>query len=255
MIYRTAIILCGGRGTRLGQLGKKFAKTLIKVQEKPILWYILNSLKKNKFNHFILPIGYRGKQIKKFLEKIKLENCKIDIINTGLDTAIAKRIYKIKNFIKSDNFIIVNGDAIFQTNLNNIFKNHVLKKKDMSFICCEGEADFGTVGVENNKVINFERNLNFKSVNTKTKNFKAYVYSGMCIFNKKILNENFKNYLNFEKDFYPRLIKKYKTQFNNLNGFWYAIDNVKHLDALNKKIIKKKSYSDVYKLKNKINDR
>ena len=34
----------------------------------------------------------------------------------------------------------------------------VLKKKDMSFICCEGEADFGTVGVENNKVINFERN-------------------------------------------------------------------------------------------------
>ena len=67
MIYRTAIILCGGRGTRLGQLGKKFPKTLIKVQEKPILWYILNSLKKNKFNHFILPIGYRGKQIKKFL--------------------------------------------------------------------------------------------------------------------------------------------------------------------------------------------
>ena len=77
----------------------------------------------------------------------------------------------------------------------------------------------------------------------------------MCIFNKKILNENFKNYLNFEKDFYPILIKKYKTHFNNLNGFWYAIDNVKHLDALNKKIINKKSYSDVYKLKNKINDK
>lgn len=255
MTYRSALILCGGRGTRLGQLGKKFPKTLIKVQGKPILWYILNSLKKNKFNHFILPVGYRGKQIKKFSEKIKLENCKIDIIDTGLDTSIAKRIYNVKNFIKSDSFILLNGDAIFQTNLNKIFKNHVSKKKDISFICCEGEADFGTVGVVNNKVVNFERSLNFKSVNTQKKNFKAYVYSGICIFNKKILNENFKNYLNFEKDFYPRLIKKYKTHFNNLNGFWYAIDNVKHLDALNKKIINKKSYSDVYKLKNKINDK
>ena len=46
MIYRTAIVLCGGKGTRLGQLGKKFPKTLIKAQGKPILWYILNSLKK-----------------------------------------------------------------------------------------------------------------------------------------------------------------------------------------------------------------
>ena len=41
MNYRTAVILCGGKGTRLGELGKKFPKTLVKIQGKPILWYIL----------------------------------------------------------------------------------------------------------------------------------------------------------------------------------------------------------------------
>ena len=46
MNYRTAIILCGGKGTRLGELGKKLPKTLVKIQGKPILWYILRSLKK-----------------------------------------------------------------------------------------------------------------------------------------------------------------------------------------------------------------
>ena len=255
MKYRSAIILCGGRGTRLGQLGKKFPKTLIKVQNKPILWYILNSLKENNFNHFILPIGYKGEQIKKFIEKIKLKNCKIDIINTGINTSIAKRVYKVKKFVKSEDFIILNGDAIFNYNLNKIFKSHVLKKKEISFICCEAEADFGTVGVVNNKVINFERNLNFKSVKTNIKDFRAYVYSGMCVFNQKILKENFKNYLNFEKDFYPRLIKNFKTEFHSLKGFWYAIDNVKHLGALNEKKINLKSYTDVYKLKKKLNDK
>ena len=53
MNYKSAVILCGGKGTRLGELGKKMPKTLVKVQNKPIIWYILKSLKKNNFNHFI----------------------------------------------------------------------------------------------------------------------------------------------------------------------------------------------------------
>ena len=36
----TAVILCGGRGTRLGVLGNKLPKTLVKLNNKPILWYI-----------------------------------------------------------------------------------------------------------------------------------------------------------------------------------------------------------------------
>ena len=82
MKYRSAIILCGGRGTRLGELGKKLPKTLVKIQGRAILWYILNSLKKNKFNHFILPVGYRGNQIKEFIKKNKFKNCQISIINS-----------------------------------------------------------------------------------------------------------------------------------------------------------------------------
>ena len=255
MNYRSAIILCGGKGTRLGELGRKLPKTLVKIQGQSILWYILNSLRKNKFNHFILPVGYRGNQIKKFIEKKKFKNCQIDIINTGLNSTIAQRINKVKNFIKSENFIILNGDAIFDANLNQIFNFHEKNKKDISFICCEAEADFGTVGVINNKVINFERSLNFNSVNTHINDFKAHVYSGMCIFNQIVLRENFKNCLNFEKDFYPKIIKKFKSDMRTLKGFWYAMDNIKHLNVLNNRKINKKIFNKVYKLSNKLNDK
>ena len=61
------------------------------------------------------------------------------------------------------------------------------------------------------QVINFQRNLNFRSVNTNIKNFTAYVYSGMSIINKIILDENSKQSKNFEKDFYPKIIKKYNS--------------------------------------------
>ncbi len=251
MNYRTAVILCGGKGTRLGELGKKFPKTLVKIQGKPILWYILNSLKKNNFNHFILPTGYRGQQIKEFIKKNKFKNCKIDIIKTGITTSIAQRIYKIKNSIISEDFIILNGDAIFDANLKEILKKHLKRRKKISFICCEAEADFGTIGVMNKKVINFQRNLNFRSVNTNIKNFTAYVYSGMSIINKIILDENFKQSKNFEKDFYPKIIKKYNSDIHTLKGFWYAMDNIKHYNNLNQRKTNQLIYDKINKLSKK----
>ena len=41
---KSAIILCGGRGTRLGSLGKKIPKSLVKINSYPIIWYIINNL-------------------------------------------------------------------------------------------------------------------------------------------------------------------------------------------------------------------
>ena len=62
---KTAVILCGGRGTRLGLIGKKIPKSLIKIHGYPIIWFIINILIKNSFNHFILPTGYKGKLLSK----------------------------------------------------------------------------------------------------------------------------------------------------------------------------------------------
>ena len=130
---RSAVILCGGRGTRLGNLGKKTPKTLLRVQGKEILWYIINILKKNKFNHLILPIGYKGSLIKKFLNKNKNFNLKIDCIETGINSNIGYRISKIKNKILSKNFLLLNGDAIFNVNVDKIFEEHEKKDKVVSF--------------------------------------------------------------------------------------------------------------------------
>ena len=66
---RSAIVLCGGRGTRLGSLGKKVPKVMVKIQGKEIIWYIINILKKNKFNQIILPLGYKSKMIRKLSKK------------------------------------------------------------------------------------------------------------------------------------------------------------------------------------------
>ena len=78
--------------------------------------------KRNGFNHFILPIGYKGDLISKFIKKSQdLKNYNIDIVKTGIDSSISFRISKIKNLIQSNNFLLLNGDAIFDFNLKDIY--------------------------------------------------------------------------------------------------------------------------------------
>lgn len=234
--FKTAVILCGGRGSRLGLVGNKTPKSLVKINNFPIIWYIINNLIKNSFNHFILPIGYKGSLIKKYIEEHKkFKKLNIEIVDTGKNTTISKRIFLVKDKIISNNFLLMNGDAIFEFNLKKIFKEHESKNYDMTFIGSENELAYGTIGILNNKIINFERNIKFNSVKVRGKpNFTAYVYSGMSILKKKILNLNFKDFDNFEKQLYPLIIKKFKCKFKIFNGFWHSIDNIKDIENIKK---------------------
>jgi len=252
---KTAIILCGGKGTRLGVIGKKIPKTLVNVQKKPILWYILNELLKNQVNHFILPLGHRGYLIKNFLKKFEKE-CKhkliIDIVDTGKNTTIANRIFKVSPKIISDNFLLLNGDAIFNFNLSKIIKNHIKSNLHLSLMTCKVISPFGVVIIKDNKPINFKRDMIYDSLNINKSMYKGVIFTGMALINKKILKSvNYKSFSNFEMSFYPKILKKKKSSYSHINGFWYAMDNPKDINVANKLDKNNKISNYISKLKNK----
>ena len=253
---KTAIILCGGNGTRLGEIGKKIPKTLMKIQQKPILWYILKILLKNKINHFILPVGHKGNLIKFFLKKFEKE-CKqkilIDIIETGKNTIISNRIYKVSPKIISDNFLLLNGDAIFDFNLSKIVKNHIKSNLHLTLMTCKVISPFGVVITKNNKPINFKRDMIYDALSINNNNYKGAIFTGMALINKKILNSiNYKSFSNFETNFYPKILKKKKSAYNQINGFWYAMDNPKEINVANKLDKKNKISKYIFQLKERI---
>ena len=63
---RWVVILCGGRGSRLAPITNTIPKSLIKIHEKPILWYVFLTLFKYGFRKFIFPLGYKGEMIEEF---------------------------------------------------------------------------------------------------------------------------------------------------------------------------------------------
>jgi glucose-1-phosphate cytidylyltransferase len=237
MKIRTAVILCGGKGTRLGNLSKKLPKTLVKIQGKPIIWYIINTLKKYKFNHFILPLGYKGHKIKKYLKNICFYNTNIECVNTGVNSNIGKRIYKVKNKISSKSFLLLNGDAIFKFDLNKIFLDHEKNNIDNTFISNEFIYPYGTIGTVNGKITDFKRNLEYNAIKIKKlKYYLAYNYSGISIMKLTMLNKYcnvFKNTKNFELSIYPKIIKNNKTKLIKTFGLWHSVDNIKDFKSVN----------------------
>ena len=163
------------------------------------------------------------------------------------------RIFKVKKYLKSQNFILLNGDAIFDFNINKLFNNHIRKKIDITFLGNPAQLPYGVVIFEKNKISGFKRDIIFNLVkNNQKKNFIGYVYSGISIINKKIMDLRFKNFNNFEKDFYPKIIKKFKSDFNHIQGTWYSIDNQKDVNFLNEK--KTSKYLSIKKILKKLND-
>ena len=256
---KTAIILCGGKGTRLGEIGKKIPKTLVNIQKKPILWYILNGLLNNQVNHFILPIGHRGNLIKNFLKKFEKEcdqKLFIDIVDTGKNTTIANRIFKVSPKIISDNFLLLNGDAIFDFNLSKIIKNHIKSNLHLSLMTCKVISPFGVVIIKNNKPINFKRDMIYDALNINKSKYRGAIFTGMALINKKILKSiDYKSFSNFEVSFYPKILKKKKSSYGQINGFWYAMDNPKDINVGNKLDKKNEISKYIFKLKKKfLND-
>ena len=123
-----AVILAGGKGSRLGSLTKSIPKPMVKIGGKPILWHILKILSSNGIKDFIICLGYKGYVIKKYLSNLK-EKWKIDCVDTGVNTLTARRIFLIKNKINEDIFLMTYGDGLANINLNKLLKLHHQKKK------------------------------------------------------------------------------------------------------------------------------
>ncbi len=254
--FRTAVVLCGGKGTRLGVLGKKIPKVMVKIQGKEIIWYIIKILKRNKFNQIILPLGYKGNMIRKLSKKYKSLFSVVDLVNTGENSNIGKRISLVGDRIKSNNFLLLNGDAIFNFNIDKIFKKHQQKKKDITFISGETIYPYGTIGIRNGKVIDFNRNLNYEALKVRNKNsYTAFNYTGMSVIKTETLKKfrnKCKKASNLETELFPLFINSYNAELVKLTGFWHSVDNMKDINVINDKKILKNKYISLKKIKQKL---
>ena len=111
----TAIILCGGEGQRLRPITNDIPKPLIKIKNKPILYYIIEHLKKYNIEKYLIATGYKSKKIEEYMnQEFNSLNYKID--DSG-NTDILSRVKACMQYITGD-VILSYGDTISDINID-----------------------------------------------------------------------------------------------------------------------------------------
>jgi len=212
------VILCGGKGTRMGK--EELPKALFLIGDKPILWHVMNMYARYEFKDFVLCLGYQGTKIKDYFSKIR--GWKIKFVDTGLDTNTGGRIKKIETHIKDNHFLATYGDGLADVNIKELIEFHLDHNKPATLTAVKPCSPFGIVGIDANAVTYFEEKprLNHR------------VNGGFFVFSKEIFRYIHDNDI-LEKDTFVRLIKDRNLNAYKHNGFWECMDTYKDNLRLN----------------------
>jgi NDP-sugar pyrophosphorylase family protein len=142
-----AVILAGGKGTRLKPYTTLFPKPLAPVGDFPILEIIIRQLKKYGFNEITISTGHLAELIEAYFGNGSRWSVDIEYVReyTPLNTAGALGL--IDNL--DDNFLVMNGDILTTLDYSKFFNFH-LEKKGLATISLhkrEAKIDYGVIEV------------------------------------------------------------------------------------------------------------
>ncbi len=145
------IILAGGKGKRLLPITKELPKPLIKINNKEILSYVIDSLSKlNKGKIFVLT-GYKASLINQFILK-KYKHKNISSKFTGVNSDISLRIRKIFKHLDK-NILICYGDTFANVNFKKLINLYLNKNKSTIISSYQQKSNFGLVKYNKKKLI------------------------------------------------------------------------------------------------------
>lgn len=219
------VILCGGRGTRLGFETNLIPKPMVKIDKDPIILHLLKYFNRYGFNDFILAVGYKGKILKKFFKRNKF-NFKVSCINTGLNTLTGGRLLKLKkNLIKEKNFVLTYGDGLTNQNLNKLVNFHLKNNKTATMTIVRPPVRFGEVKIKGNLIKEFKEKPQIKN---------NWINGGFFVFRNDIFKFLGNGNEMLETSPMVKLTKKKQLIGFKHKGFWQCMDTPRDKDFLRK---------------------
>ena len=236
-----AVILAGGYGSRMGNLTKNKHKSMLKIGGYPILAHLYTQLRINFIKKIILCVGYKSQGIIHYKKKaVKKDSDKIlkliknfnnydhpEIIISKLPPhySTSQRIFKIKDKIKDNDFLLLYGDTLLKPNILKSKKFFTTKKIGGILTLSKPQPKFGKVEIKNNKIIRYYE---------KNPSNEPWVNSGWCLIKSKFLNIFKDIKINFENYVFNSIIKKSIILALKNNNFYLPIDTEIELNLANK---------------------
>lgn len=152
-----AVIMAGGKGTRLMPLTKDTPKPLIKVAEKPILEHNLDRLVLYGIDDFWITINYLGEQIVDYFGDGTSRNIRIDYVREPKALGTIGSVSLIENF-EHEYILLTNSDLLTNLDYEHFFLEFLKSDADLSVVTIPYHVNvpYAVMETSNGHVVSFK---------------------------------------------------------------------------------------------------
>ena len=125
---KQAVILCGGKGTRLGDLTRDIPKPLLPVGGEVLLDRTIELLERDGIERVLLIAGHLGEQIKERYQSGYLGGVEVTVFQEPEALGTAGGLVLAKDFLE-DSFLLVYGDIFVDLSFARLREEHAKRRE------------------------------------------------------------------------------------------------------------------------------
>ena len=225
-----AVILVGGKGTRLRPLTDKKPKCLLDVNGKTVTEHLLDLFKKYSIRDIILSTGYLKEKVREYFEDGSKFGVNIAYIEENEPLGTAGPLKLAKSHL-TGSFIVSNGDELKSLNLPRMFRLHKRKgaSATIALTSVSDPSHYGVARLSGSRILEF---VEKPKPGEEPSNF---INAGFYILEPEVIDMIPDGFSMLEKDVFPKLAKQGKLRGFPFAGQWFDIGNLERYEIAKKK--------------------
>lgn len=233
------VILCGGAGTRLSEQTEVRPKPLVEIGGRPILWHIMKHYAASGFTEFVVALGYRGDDIKRFFvdflslsgdltvrlsdglvehHKADHDDWTVHLVETGADTGTGGRVARVASWLGNETFMLTYGDGVSNVDLAKLLAFHRESGKQATVTAVRPPARFGGLAFAPDRTVTFTE---------KPQVGEGWINGGFMVVEPAVVDLIGGDETSFEADVLERLSRAGQLTGFAHEGFWQPMDTLR----------------------------
>lgn len=196
------VILCGGKGSRLGEVTEGLLpKPMVEIGGRPILWHLMAIYARAGHSDFIICAGHKSRAIKDYFMNYKFHNSDVRfctgsgevqflsnvsedwnvlVAETGEDTQTAGRLARVAKYIgDGEDFFLTYGDGLADVDLAALTEFHKAHGKMVTMSGVVPPGRFGEMSMVGDQVAEMREKPNQTD---------RYINGGFMVINRRFID-------------------------------------------------------------------